>query len=45
VVESRVGRQEWVLGWWNTLIEAKGGGWDRGLRGVGELEKGITFEM
>jgi hypothetical protein len=40
-----VGRQEWVVGWGNTLIEAGEGRWDRGLMGVGKLGKGIIFGM
>jgi hypothetical protein len=30
--------------WVSTLIEAGGGGWDRGFS-EGKLGKGITFEM
>jgi hypothetical protein len=33
-----------VGGWGNNLIEAGGGGWDRGLA-EGKLGKGIMFEM
>jgi hypothetical protein len=29
----------------NILIEGGGGGWDREVLGMGELGKGITFEM
>jgi hypothetical protein len=33
VTEDDHVRQEWVGGWWYTLIEAGGrGGWDRGFR-------------
>jgi hypothetical protein len=39
---KEVGRCVW--GWGNTLIEAGGGGWDRGFL-EGKPEKGIKFEM
>jgi hypothetical protein len=34
-----MGRREWVGGWRSTLIEAGGGGWDRGFQ-RGDLERG-----
>jgi len=37
-------RKGWVNGWGNTLIEAGGGGGDRGLMDR-KLGKGVTFEM
>jgi hypothetical protein len=39
------GWREWVGGWRNTLIEAEGGEWDRGLLGGGKPGKVITIEM
>jgi hypothetical protein len=35
----------WVGGWGNTLIEARGGRWNRKFWGWENLGKGITFEM
>jgi hypothetical protein len=38
------GRQEWVGRWESILIEAGGGGWNRGFL-EGKPGKWITFEM
>jgi hypothetical protein len=35
VQDSRVAKQEWVVGWRNTLIEAGGGELHRGFSGGG----------
>jgi len=45
VRNARVGRQEWVGEWGNTLIEI--GGREEGIGGFGERKPGkvFTFEM
>jgi hypothetical protein len=40
----RTGKQEYVGGWGSTLIEAEGGGWDKGFL-EGKPGNKIIFKM